>query len=84
MKTTLIAIGNSRGVRIPKPLIEQCGLTENVEMDVRDRTILIHSPRRARSGWAKAFKEMARMGDDALLDKHISTSRWDDEEWQWK
>jgi antitoxin MazE len=75
MKTTLISIGNSRGVRIPKPFIEQCGLSETVEMDVRDSVILIRSPRQPRSGWDKAFKRMARLGDDKLLD-----SRTDDHE----
>jgi len=68
MKTTLIPIGNSRGVRIPKPFIEQCGLGEAVEMDVRDCMILIHSPRRPRAGWDTAFARMAQQGDDKLLD----------------
>ena len=83
MKTTLIPIGNSRGVRIPKPFIEQCGLSGQVEIDVRDRMILIHAPRQSRSGWGKAFARMSRLGDDKLLDPHSST-KWDDEEWQWK
>jgi len=84
MKTTLISIGNSRGVRIPKPFIEQCGLSKMVEMDVRDSMILIHSPRQPRSGWEKAFDQMARMGDDKLLDPQRRSTRWDDEDWQWK
>ncbi|MBI2440320.1 MAG: AbrB/MazE/SpoVT family DNA-binding domain-containing protein [Lentisphaerae bacterium] len=84
MKTTLISIGNSRGVRIPKPFIEQCALTEQVEMDVQDSMIVIHSPRKPRAGWRVAFGEMARMGDDKLLDPHLGSTRWDDEEWQWK
>ena len=84
MKTTLIAIGNSRGVRIPKPLIDQCGLAEEIEMDVRDRSIVIHSPRQPRSGWEKAFRQMARLGDDKLLDPQMVPTRWDTEDWQWK
>ena len=69
MKTALIPIGNSRGVRIPKPFIEQCGLTEQVEMDVRNCMIRIHAPRQPRAGWADAFEQMAREGDDTLLDE---------------
>lgn len=84
MKTALISIGNSRGVRIPKPLIEQCGLTEQVEMDVRDCTILIHAPRQSRAGWKNAFARMARRGDDKLLEEHSVSTQWDDEEWTWK
>ena len=83
MKTTLIPIGNSRGIRIPKPLIEQCGLVDEIEMDVRDRSLIIHSPRRTRTGWDKAFAQMARLQDDKLLDLETSP-KWDDEEWQWK
>ncbi len=82
MKTTLIPIGNSRGVRIPKPLIEQCGLSETVEMDVRDSMILIRSPRRARSGWGEAFRQMSRLGDDKSLD--TPATQWDAEDWEWK
>ena len=83
MKTTLIPIGNSRGVRIPKPFIEQCGLTHQVEIDVRDRMVLIHAPRQSRDGWATAFAHMARAGDDKLLDSQPPSTRWDEEEWQW-
>ncbi|MDZ4200050.1 MAG: AbrB/MazE/SpoVT family DNA-binding domain-containing protein [Kiritimatiellia bacterium] len=84
MKTTLIPIGNSRGVRIPKPFIEQCGLTEKVEMDVQDCMILIHAPRQSRAGWEAAFARMARDGDDKLFDGPLASTRWDEEEWQWK
>jgi antitoxin MazE len=84
MKTTLISIGNSRGVRIPKPFIEQCGLSEQVEMDVQDSMILIHSPRQPRAGWGAAFERMARAGDDKLLDAPPISTRWADEDWQWK
>ena len=84
MKTTLIAIGNSRGIRIPKPLIEQCGLNDEVELDVRDNSIIIHSPRTARAGWNKAFAQMARLKDDTLIQNDSKPSRWDSEEWEWK
>lgn len=84
MKTTLISIGNSRGVRIPKPFIEQCGLTDKVEMDVLDGTILIRVPRQPRAGWSDAFERMARAGDDKPLDDLAASTRWDEEEWQWK
>jgi antitoxin MazE len=84
MKTTLISIGNSRGIRIPKPFIEQCGLTEDIQMDVRDHVILIRSPRPPRSGWSVAFQRMAQTGDDKLADAQHLPTRWDREEWEWK
>ncbi len=84
MKATLIPIGNSRGVRIPKPFIEQCGLSEQVEIDVRDNMILIHSPRHPRAGWDKAFARMSHLGDDKLLDSQNTATQWEGTEWQWK
>ncbi len=83
MKTSLIAIGNSRGVRIPKPYIEKCGLEGELEIDIVDGAVLIRSPRRPRSGWADAFERMAREGDDKLPGPAAST-RWDKEEWESK
>ncbi|MCO5067108.1 MAG: AbrB/MazE/SpoVT family DNA-binding domain-containing protein [Kiritimatiellae bacterium] len=84
MKTRLIAVGNSRGVRIPKPLIQQCGLTDEVELVVQDNSIVIHSPRKPREGWGAAFAQMAQLKDDRLLDPDSPPSRWDAEEWEWK
>jgi antitoxin MazE len=83
MKTTLIPIGNSRGVRIPKPFIEKCGLEGELEIDIADGAVLIRSQRKARAGWAEAFKQMAREGDDKLPGSATAT-RWDKEEWEWK
>lgn len=83
MKTTLIPIGNSRGVRIPKPVIEHCGLEGDVELEMRDRQVVIYSKRKAREGWEKTFKMMSRLGDDALLDAKQKPSAWDEKEWTW-
>ena len=84
MKTSLIAIGNSRGIRIPKPLIEQCGLQNEVELDVRDNAIIIRSINPSRLGWDEAFAQMNRLADDAMLLDDSKASKWDTEEWEWK
>lgn len=83
MKTTLIPIGNSRGVRIPKPFIDQCHLTEEIEIEVQNHRIIIQSAHKARSSWDGAFAAMAKNMDDKMLDNPTQT-RWDKEEWQWK
>ena len=84
MKARIVRIGNSQGVRIPKPLLEQSGLKGEVELEVQDQQIIIRSAEPPRSGWAEAFQRMGQMGDDALLDKvGASATRWDDEEWEW-
>ncbi len=53
-------------------------------MDVQDRMIVIHAPRQPRTGWETAFARMARAGDDTLLDEQPASTRWDEEEWEWK
>ena len=82
MKTRIIRIGNSQGIRIPKPILEQTGLSDDVELDVVGNQIIIRSARQPRSGWDAAFAAMAAGGDDALLDTEAG-SDWDDEEWSW-
>jgi antitoxin MazE len=84
MKTRIIQIGNSKGVRIPKRLLEQAGLHGEVEMCVEHDTLVIGPAGRPRAGWAAAFREMSRHGEDSLLDAALpSLSSWDDDEWDW-
>ncbi len=80
MKTRLIKIGNSRGVRIPKPLLESAGLTGEVELTLEGGALLL-KPASVRAGWTEAFTAMAEAGDDALLDADTETSF--DEAWEW-
>jgi antitoxin MazE len=82
MKTRLIRIGNSRGVRLPKAIIAQAGLTEEVELGVRDGAVVIARTSSARSGWANAAKQMRQRDEDLLLDPPLPT-RFDEKEWVW-
>ena len=84
MRTRIIKIGNSQGVRIPRLYLQQTGLAEEVELEVQDKEIVIRSTARPRQGWEEAFRAMAENGDDALLDADArNLSRWDKDEWQW-
>jgi antitoxin MazE len=82
MKTRLVRIGNSRGVRLPKTIILQAGLTDEVELGVRDGAVVIARASSARSGWANAARQMRQRNDDRLLDTSTPT-RFDEKEWQW-
>lgn len=82
MKTRIVKVGNSQGIRIPKPLLEQTGLNGEVEIEVRDNTLVIAHTGNFRSGWAKTFQAMAERGDDVLLDDLPTASTWDEDEWE--
>jgi antitoxin MazE len=85
MKTKIVKIGNSRGIRIPKPLIAQAGLQEEVEISVEENRLVIAPAGHPRSDWAQAFRAMASKGDDSLLDDAgARAAKWDEEEWEWK
>jgi antitoxin MazE len=84
MKARIIPIGNSKGIRIPKSLLEQSGLAGEVEIVAKNGSLVIRPIKRPREGWAEAFDEMARLGDDALIDDITSLSSWDKEDWEWR
>jgi antitoxin MazE len=81
-KARLIRIGNSRGVRLPKALIEQAQLSDEVELTAERGRVIVQAVREPRIGWAEAAKRMHESEDDRLLDAPTST-RFDDEEWTW-
>jgi antitoxin MazE len=81
MKTRLVRVGNSRGVRLPKPLIEEARLTDEVELRARDGAIVIARVASARSGWAEAARRMRERDEDHLLDPPTPT-RFDEREWK--
>jgi len=85
MKTKVVKIGNSRGIRIPKSLIDESGLKSEVELEVIDGQIIIKSISQNRESWDSAFKKMTKNKDDILLDSDmlVQQSKWDKEEWEW-
>lgn len=82
MKTALVRIGNSKGIRLPRPILEQCGIEDEVDLEVEDDRLIIRPARAPRFGWSEAFAVMSRRGDDSLLDEDI-ISQWDQREWRW-
>jgi len=84
VKTKIIRIGNSQGIRIPKVLLELTGLEGEVELIAENGMLTVRSSVRPREGWAEAFAGMTRLGDDRLLDDvPPSLSTWDETEWEW-
>lgn len=84
IKTHMVKIGNSRGLRIPKFAIEQLNLGEEVEIEIQPTQLVIRPAHQTRQGWEEQFVRMAASGDDRLLDEESSTlTSWDEEEWEW-
>ena len=84
MKTRIVRIGNSRGIRIPKALLEQCRLGSTVELEVQDGQLVVRPIERPRLGWDEAFRQMAEQGDDQLLDRGaLPSTDWDTRGWEW-
>jgi antitoxin MazE len=81
MKTQIIQIGNSQGIRIPKVLLEECRLSGDVELVIHPDGILLRNAQKPRSGWDAAFKAMAENEDDETFEG-VTTS-FDKKEWQW-
>jgi antitoxin MazE len=83
MRTKLIAIGNSKGIRIPKAAIEQYGLRDDIELDLRADSLVIRPVRAPRKGWDDAFARMRRRGDDQIVADVDNTTEFGRKEWTW-
>lgn len=83
LKTRIVKIGNSQGIRIPKPFLEQMNVGDEVELECLPDQIIVRPAHRVRSGWEAAFQSMAEHGDDQLLDADPMTTTWDEDEWTW-
>jgi antitoxin MazE len=83
IRTHIIKIGNSQGIRIPKVLLDQSALSDEVELEVREGQIVIRPVRATRAGWEEQFQAMRVQADDRLLDEDFFATTWDEEEWEW-
>ena len=82
IRSKVVKIGNSRGIRIPRTVLEQAGLEDEVEMIVEGDKLIIQSSHKPRQGWDVQFAGMAERNDDRLLEEDTPT-HWDDQEWTW-
>jgi len=84
MRASIVRIGNSQGIRIPKVVLEQTRLHGEVELEVKDKKIIISPAKKPRQDWDRQFKLMAERGDDKLIDSEVvSLTSFDEEEWEW-
>ena len=67
MDISVITIGNSKGIRLSKTLLEKYNIQDTVELILEKSYIILKPKSNSRKGWAKAFKKMHENGDDKLL-----------------
>jgi antitoxin MazE len=83
MQLSLSKIGNSKGLRIPKVVLQQTGITDIVNLVVEDNKLIISPVKETRKGWEEAFIKMHEQEDDFLLEDDAIANLWDDEEWKY-
>ena len=84
MKAKIIQIGNSKGIRIPKSVLDQCNFAEDVRIEVRNKKLVVYSDKKPRKNWESEFRSKVKTVKDKSLDEFAKVnSSWDKEEWQW-
>lgn len=67
MEVAIISIGNSKGIRLSKTVIEKYNIGESVELIMEEDQIVLKPKAKPRKGWEKSFKKMHKNGEDKLL-----------------
>ncbi|HVA24172.1 MAG TPA: AbrB/MazE/SpoVT family DNA-binding domain-containing protein [Chloroflexota bacterium] len=82
MRANVVRIGNSQGLRLPKALLDACGIRDQVELRVEQGRLVIEPLHAVRDGWAEAAQAMSESGDDRVLDEETPTE-FDATNWEW-
>lgn len=83
MKSQIIKIGNSKGLRLPKSVIEQCEFNETVELEIKNKRLIVSSSRKPREGWAESFAEINIKPENELMKNFKHIDHEIDDDWTW-
>lgn len=84
MNLDLIDIGNSKGIRLPKPVIEACGIDKHLQLVIEDGKIIITPLKSLRAGWNDAFKKARADKPDSVVSEFSEISNdFDQNDWTW-
>jgi antitoxin MazE len=84
VRTQIIRIGNSQGIRLPKAILEQCHFEKEVILEPGEEGLVVRPAKQVRTGWEEAFRQMGKRKDDVLLDSDAaSETDWEEDEWEW-
>ena len=78
MRLAIVSIGNSKGIRIPKAVLDKYHIKDSVEIEMHENSLVLKPVHKPREGWEDAFRQMHENGDDRLLIPDI----FDDETWE--
>jgi antitoxin MazE len=67
MEVRVIQVGNSKGLRLSKTIIEKYAIKDKVELVLKEDHILLRAIPNPREGWSEQFQRMHKMGDDNLM-----------------
>ena len=82
MLVSVVQIGNSRGIRLPKAILDQLSISDKLELEVENSQIILTPvSRNPRDGWDAAFKKMSAEGEDRLILPEEIPAK--DFEWEW-
>ena len=81
MDISLISIGNSKGIRLSKTILEKYNIQDSLELILEKGYIILKPKTKVRNGWEKAFKKMHEKGDDRLVVADVFNDE-DFEEWK--
>ncbi len=81
--TRIIRIGNSKGIRIPKPLLEQMDANDRVTLRVKNGQLIVKPVENVRQRRAAAFKQGAESAQEEMLIPEKLQNHWDEEGWEW-
>jgi antitoxin MazE len=79
MKTNLVQIGNSKGVRLPRAVMEQSQLTDELELEVGDGVVVLRAIRSVRKNWQEDAANCRASSEDDLADWDAVSSDFDGE-----
>jgi len=82
MQMQIITIGNSKGLRIPKAILHQCGITDRVDLRVTDEGLVVSPVRAPRADWEDAIKLDPPLGGE-FADWQAPGNAFDEKEWTW-
>jgi len=79
VQSSIIKIGNSKGVRILASLLKEYAFEEDVILELKEDGILMKPAKKTRQGWNQAFKKMSANQDDVvLMDDVFSDEKFED------